>query len=153
MDTPMTTEFDLNGEGTECERLPEINLIEEDVQQNNLAAELLRIHHRMGHAPFPKLQEMAKQGALPRRLRNCPIPMCTACAYGKASRKAWRGKTTKTGPIVKELAPGQVVSVDQLVSHVLGLVAQISGNLTVKRYKYATVFVDQATRFGYVHLL
>jgi hypothetical protein len=151
-DQPVNTEFDLNGEGTECVRLPDVNVIEEDVQPSNLAAELLRVHHRMGHAPFAKIQEMARQGGLPRRLRNCPVPMCTACAYGKASRKAWRGKTTKKIEVSKELQPGQIVSVDQLVSHTPGLVAQISGNLTTKRYKYATVFVDQATRLGYVHL-
>jgi Reverse transcriptase (RNA-dependent DNA polymerase) len=33
-----------------------------------------------------------------------------------------------------------------------GLVAQISGVLTTKRYKCATVFVDQGSRLGYVHL-
>jgi hypothetical protein len=39
--------------------------MENATQPTNLAAELLRIHHHMGHAPFAKLQEMAKQGALP----------------------------------------------------------------------------------------
>jgi hypothetical protein len=33
-----------------------------------------------------------------------------------------------------------------------GLVAQISGVLTTKRYKCATVFVDQGSRVRYVHL-
>jgi tRNA A37 threonylcarbamoyltransferase TsaD len=51
------------------------------VQSTNLAAELLQIHHCMGHVLFSKLQEMAKQGALPARLKHCQIPMCMACAY------------------------------------------------------------------------
>jgi hypothetical protein len=68
--------------------------------------------------------------------------------YGKASRKAWRGKTAKASPEPQTLQPGDVVSVDQMVSPILGLVAQISGILTTKRYKYATVFVDQALRLG-----
>jgi hypothetical protein len=33
-----------------------------------------------------------------------------------------------------------------------GLVAQISGVLTINRYKCATVFVGQGSQVGYVHL-
>jgi hypothetical protein len=43
-----------------------------------------------------KIQEMAKQGALSRRLANCPVLTCTACLYGKAGKKPWRGKQTKS---------------------------------------------------------
>jgi hypothetical protein len=79
--------------------------------------------------------------------------MCTACAYGKASQKAWRGKPSKKGPINQtDLQAGDVVSVDQMVSPIPGLVAQITGVLTTRRYNYTTVYVDQATRLGYVHL-
>jgi hypothetical protein len=87
----MATDFNLDGE-----KIPEINIIEEDVQSMNLVTELLQIHHCMGHPPFPKLQEMAKQGTLLARLKNCPIPMCTACVYGMVSQKAWRGKVRAT---------------------------------------------------------
>ena len=48
--------------------------------------------------------------------------------------------------------PGQIVSVDQMISPTLGLVAQMTGRPTTKRYKCATVYVDQATGLGYVHL-
>jgi hypothetical protein len=148
---PMATNFDLDG--AKGEQIPEINIVEEDVQSTNLAAEILHIHHHMGHAPFSKIQEMARQGALLARLKNCPIPMCTACAYGKASRKAWRGKLSKKGAGSRmNLRAGDIVSVDQMVSPIPGLVAQITGTLTTKRYNYATVYVDQATRLGYVHL-
>ena len=34
----------------------------------------------------------------------------------------------------------------------LGLVAQMAGFLTSKRYKYATVYVDHYSKFGYIHL-
>jgi hypothetical protein len=60
MDTSKTLEsnvMDFNLDGSNSERIPEVNIIEEDVQNTNLAAELLWIHHRMGHAPFAKLQE------------------------------------------------------------------------------------------------
>jgi hypothetical protein len=148
---PTTTDFSLNGT-TEGEKLPEVDIMEEDTQPTNLAAELLRIHHRMGHAPFAKLQEMAKQGALPGRLKNCPIPTCTACMYGKASRKKWRDKPSSKAKLPTILQAGERVSVDQMVSPIPGLIAQITGILTTQRYRYATVFVDQATRMGYVHL-
>jgi hypothetical protein len=142
---PNTTGFDLNGPSGETEQCEEVNLIEEHVQPTNLAAELLQIHHRMGHAPFTKLQEMAKQGAIPTRLKKCPIPTCTACMYGKASRKAWRSKPTNEKPAKTEIRPGDITSVDQMNSSAPGLVAQISGALTTKRYKCATVFVDQGS--------
>ena len=48
--------------------------------------------------------------------------------------------------------PGQCVSVDQIVSPTPGLVAQERGILMIKHYKYATVFVDQATDFTYIYL-
>jgi hypothetical protein len=148
---PTATNFDLDG--GKGEQILEINIKEEEVQSTNLVAEILQIHHCMGHMPFSKLQEMAKQGALLARLKNRPIPMCTACAYGKASRKAWRGKLLKKGASSQtDLQAGDIVSVDQMLSPIPGLVAQIMGVLTTKRYNYATVYVDQVTRLGYVHL-
>ena len=39
-----------------------------------------------------------------------------------------------------------------MVSPSPGLVAQITGKITNKRYRYATIFVDQASRFGYIYL-
>ena len=41
---------------------------------------------------------------------------------------------------------------DQLVSPTPGLIAQITGFITKKRYRYATVYVDQATGLDYVYL-
>jgi hypothetical protein len=43
------------------------------------------------------------------------------------------------------------VSVDQLNSNVAGLIAQMAGRPTHERYKVVTVFVDQATDFGFIH--
>ena len=43
------------------------------------------------------------------------------------------------------------MSVDQLEANVAGLVAQMAGRPTHSRYRYVTVFVDQATGFSYVH--
>ena len=55
---------------------------EEDRQKNTLEAELLMAHHRFQHISFSKLQEMARQGILPRKLAHCKIPSCSACLYG-----------------------------------------------------------------------
>jgi hypothetical protein len=112
------------------------------------------LHHQYGHISMRKLQEMAKQGILPKRLATCRIPTCSACLYSKATRRPWRGKTSRLGKEAGATAqrPGHVVSVDQLVSPTPGLIAQMTGFLTTKRYKYATVFVDQFSRLGFVCL-
>ena len=160
-DTATTVEFDLNGPATpasEGERTATptstVNIIsdEEDRQPSDLA-ELLMLHHQYGHISMRKLQEMAKQGTIPRRLAKCRIPTCSACLFSKATKKPWRGKESKEGDGKKKpTRPGQVVSVDQLVSPTPGLVAQMTGFMTTKRYNYATIYVDQMTRFGYVYL-
>ncbi len=151
---PMT---DSEGEGTQgsARSTSTTNVIidEEDRQPSDLA-ELLMLHHQYGHISFAKLQEMAKQGIIPRRLSKCRVPVCSACLYSKMTRKPWRGKPSKKDDRETELPqrPGQVVSVDELVSPTPGLIAQMTGFLTTKRYKYATVYVDQFSRLGFIHL-
>ena len=125
---------------------------EEDRQASTPEAELLIAHYRFQHISFSKLQEMARQGILPRKLAHCKIPSCSACLYGKATKRAWRSKLGKQTTERKTLKPGEVISVDQMVSPVPGLIAQMVGFLTCQRYKYATVFVDQASRMGFVYL-
>ena len=46
--------------------------------------------------------------------------------------------------------PGELVSVDQLISPTLGFIAQMCGILTTKRYTCSTVYVDQASKLGFV---
>ena len=125
---------------------------EEDRQETTPEAELLMAHHRFQHISFSKLQEMARQGILPKKLAHCKIPSCSACLYGKATKRAWRSKLGKKRAEKKSFNPGEVISVDQMVSPVPGLIAQMVGFLTRQRYKYATVFVDQASRMGFVYL-
>jgi hypothetical protein len=154
---PSQTEFNLQGPPTPNSEgessTPNVILDEESRQPKEEMAELLMLHHQYGHVPMRKLQTMAEQGILPRRLAKCRTPICTACLYAKATRRPWRGKTRKNH--IDEgipTRPGQIVSVDQLVSPTPGLIAQITGFLTTKRYKYATVYVDQFSRIGYVYL-
>jgi hypothetical protein len=145
---PKTTDMDLP-------RTTNVNIIldEEDRQPANDLAELLAIHHQFGHISMRKIQEMAKQGILPRRLSKCWIPTCSACLYAKASTRPWRSLPKKNGDDGdKPTKPGQVVSVNQLVSPTPGLIAQMTGFLTTKRFHYATIYVDQFSRLGFVYL-
>ena len=59
---------------------------EEDRQKSTPEPELLMAHHCFQHIYFAKLQEMARQGILPRKLAHCKIPSCSACLYGKAMK-------------------------------------------------------------------
>ena len=118
---------------------------------DNTSAELLDLHQRYGHIGFSRLREMAKQGVISKKFEKCHIPTCSACLYAKATKRKWRDKSRKDFVENKVLNPGDRVSVDQLVSPTPGLVAQMTGILTTKRYKYATVFVDQATKLGYTY--
>ena len=131
-----------------------------EIEKNDLAkmeresteAEFLEIHQRYGHISFFRLREMAKQGIIGKKFAKCNIPMCSTCLFAKASRKKWRDRPTTRVNRGPEIKPGDVVSVDQLVSPTPGLVAQMTGKLTKKRYKYVTVFVDQSSRLGFIHL-
>ena len=44
------------------------------------------------------------------------------------------------------------MSVDQMVLSTPSLVAQMTGILTKKRYKYLTVYIDQASKMGFTYL-
>ena len=48
--------------------------------------------------------------------------------------------------------PGQQISVDQLLSPTPTFISQIKDILTKNRYRNATVFVDQYSRFTYTYL-
>ena len=121
-------------------------------QQGHMA-EFLRLYQRMGHIPFKKMNMMARQKVIPKCFEKCPAPICAACTYAKLSRKAWHNKPLKGyQDTQKAKAPGDKVSVNQLVSITPGLIAQLTDRLTTKRYKYATVYVDNHSRYGYIHI-
>ena len=134
----------------------DINKMELDLSKEKSgdddSTKLLRLHQRYGHISFHRLVEMANQGIINKKYAKCKIPVCSACLYAKATRKKWRDKGQSKYVKRKITIPGQCVSVDQMVSPTPGLVAQISGKLTTKRYKYVTIFVDQATKMGHTYL-
>src|SRR6056300_397126 len=148
-----TATFDLDRKTTDGGPKPVVIDEEEEKQATTAAQELLRYHHRFGHISFAKLQNMAKQNIIPQRLSKCQPPTCSACLFAKATRRQWRHKRRKYWTEKKQAQkPGEIVSVDQLISPTPGLVAQMTGILTKKQYTCATIYVDQFSGFGYVYL-
>lgn len=91
---------------------------------------LLLLHYKYGHVPMSRLKKMAKAGLLPKKIADCPSPICQSCIYGKMTRKAWRTKPSNNATPTKVATyPGEIVSVDQLESPVDGFIAQMKGRL------------------------
>jgi Reverse transcriptase (RNA-dependent DNA polymerase) len=153
---PRQTTFSLDGPagGLSHSNQPIVIEDEEDRRElDNISAEFLRYHHKFNHASPLRIQELARQGVIPRRLASCPVPKCTACLFGKATRRKWRHKNeNNSSDSYVPSKPGEVVSVDQMVSPTPGLVAQLSGRCTSARYRYATIFVDQVSELSYMYL-
>ena len=67
---------------------------------------------------------MSRNGTLPTRLSNCPVPQCAACSYGKVTKVAKQTKVKKSiNPPRKVSKPGDCVSVDVMTSKTPGLIA------------------------------
>ena len=112
---------------------------------------LMAYHEQLGHTSFAQLQELAKQGIIPKKLANVPPPKCPSCLYGKAHKNPWR--THKVDAKIKpSIIPGAVVSIDQLESPIPGFVPIARGQPTTSRYHGASVFADHVSGFTYVHL-
>ena len=99
--SPTPVHFHLNGPTTLPRPTPVVIEEEEDKQPTTATAELLQYHQRWAHVSFPKLREMARMGIIPSRLKDCPIPTCSACMYVKATRRRWRDKTRQDKTVRK----------------------------------------------------
>ena len=115
--------------------------------------ELLHWHYCLSHFLFHHMQQMAQQGILPQKLAKERTPICSACAYGKATRKPWRTKgAVNKIPKLQITGPGDCISVDKLESTTPGLIAQLKGIPTRARYNSAAIFVDHSSGLSYVQL-
>ena len=148
-DAPLQTDF--GPTDTAPEGAPTVISDEEERDPREDMAELLKMHHRLGHMPFAKIRRLAELGVIPAKYKHARIPLCTACVYGKMTRRPWRTKAEPKGRTMALTRPGQCVSVDQLISTTPGLIAQLRGKPTSDRYRAATVFVDQYS--GYSHVV
>jgi hypothetical protein len=97
---------------------------------------------------------MAEDGILPKGLATCRVPLCTTCLFGKATKTPWRVKAPRNldRPSCTITKPGDCVSVNQLESSTLGIIMQLRGIPTAKRYKLASIFVDHYSGLGSVYL-
>ena len=142
---PSTTLVDLG---------PISHVIPEDEEPTSLNPhdELLRWHYGMGHLPFNQIKQLVQTGQLPKRLLTVKKPFCAACKYGKMTKRPWRVKGDNKHVTKTTTQPGQVLSVDQLESNSPWLIAQLKGKFSKKRYKYATILVDQFSAYTFVFL-
>jgi hypothetical protein len=130
-------------------------VIEEELEMKAMheEAELLQYHYQYAHASFNKLQVMARQRIIPRKLAKCRQPVCAARMYGKTTEQQWQHKSPHNkDESVTPTRPRQVILVDQMKSPTPGFIAQMTGILTTRRYKYATVYVDQNSSVGFMYL-
>jgi hypothetical protein len=109
-------------------------------------------HTKLGHLSKTRMQQLAKNGTIPKQLAKITPPICVACLHGKATKKPWRMKSNpKKAPRVAKY-PEECISVDQMESSTAGFIGQLKGAiLTTLRYKYATVFVNSFSDYTYVY--
>jgi hypothetical protein len=119
----------------------------------NNQGELMWWHYQMGHLPFSKLNQLARNGEIPKKLAKLTAPKCAGCLFGAMTKLPWRGKESKSShKVFVATKPGETVSVDQMTSTEVGFFAQLKGVLTKKRYRCCTIFVDNYSRLQYLHL-
>ena len=73
---------------------------------------------------------MAKNGIIPSSLAKCPIPVYSVCMAGMMSKRKTRDKPKKDFVKQDVVIPGQIISVDMMVSPTLGLIVQMASLLT-----------------------
>ena len=88
---------------------------------------LLHWHYRLGHLPFDHIKQLASAGQLPKRLLASKKPFCSACQYGKMTKRLWKVKGENKKTTTTATRPRQIVSVDQLESNTPGLITQLKG--------------------------
>ncbi|KAI2513028.1 hypothetical protein MHU86_1319 [Fragilaria crotonensis] len=109
--------------------------------------DLLTLHHRLGHMPFNQIMHMLSLKATPasKRMIDCQLPVCSACLFGKACKRAWRTKATNNKI--------KIAAAHAMLSPWTNWRAPLQASLpTTKRFTCATVLVDHFSRLTYVHL-
>jgi hypothetical protein len=110
---------------------------------------LLRWHTRLSHMSFQKLQDLARQGRLPKSILGCSPPLCCSCLFGKAHRRP-TPSTDAHNIDSGDLTPDDRVSVDQIESSTPGYVDTFRGKPTKAKYTTASLYVDHASRYTFV---
>lgn len=143
-----------------------------DELNRNLTAsqkELLRWHWRLGHANLRWIQALCASHrgndrpdypiikTINPKVSSCELPLCLACQVGKQTRRGAQSATIINNPATEmalrrdDLQPGDMVSVDQYISTVLGRLGHTKGKEVKKdQYTGGTIFVDHATGYTYI---
>ena len=107
--------------------------------------DMIALHTKMNHLPFPEIMKLLEKGIINKRFVkiNYSLPVCVSCIFCMSHLRPWQSKgTTWTIRKDRETEPGDCVIIDQLVSAQPVLIPLISGYLKVLRIWGATVFVD-----------
>jgi hypothetical protein len=111
-------------------------------------------HYCLGHLAFKKLQQLARNGKIPKRLANVRAPRCASRLFVATTKGPWRGKVCKNKHTVFTATKlGKCVSVDYLQSTEPGFFGQVKGTLTKTCCKSATIFVSHYSRLQFVYLM
>jgi hypothetical protein len=107
-------------------------------------------HYRLGHITSDKLKQLALNGKIPKKLAHIKPPKCAGCLFGAMTKIPWCGTESKSShKVFGATKPGEMVSVNQMVSTEVGFFAQLKGKLTKKRYQCCTIFVDHYSRLHF----
>ena len=148
--SPRTVTFDLGADSQPSVVPGNTYELEETLYPQQL---YLRWHHRLNHLSYTRMKRLIDAQMLPATLKDIKPPCCAACLISRSTRRPWRTKSKhyqKSIPDVK--GPGDCVSVDQIQSTTPGIMAQIRGFITKKRYFYATIYADHQSSLGFLHL-
>ena len=122
-----------------------------------LQQELVSWHQRLYHLPYRTLFRLTTTGFLHKQLLECrnKPPLCVACQFVQYHRCTWHTEGKKIGSIQTpaQKDPGNVISVDQIVSAQPGLIPKMSGFPTNQRLWGCTTFVYHVSDYVYVHLM
>ena len=107
-------------------------------------------HKRLQHPTNWTMKRLAKRKLTPFSLAlvNKP-PLCEACIFAKAQKRAWRSKGSIVHSIrsPQQTLPGDGTSCDHITSKQPSLMPQVTGSLTHRRCQGVTIFLDHATTF------
>jgi hypothetical protein len=138
----------------------------QNVNLTDAQKEILRWHFRLGHFNLSWIQQLTRvregeEAILPTSVKgasSCQLPLCAACQFGKAHRRAedaiHHEKKPEREGVLKagHLKPGEVVSTDQYVSKLRGRLYHTRGQeKDHERFSGGTIFVDHATGFTYIY--
>ena len=118
---------------------PEIFSDEKDRKISTYTAELQHLHHKFRHCSFRKIIKLSKQGVIPSRIGKANTPLLSACMNSKADLRPWKNKRSKHYE-VKKTQPGYYILVNKTKSTTMGIIAQLTGILTTKRYNIVNIF-------------